>query len=159
LRRAMRGRLRFDLSGTHAFAVHGFAGTVTSTVVLHLAKARRQSAAGFSPPTKVRRIRSVTQRLSLFRVAGQLTPAVPGSTNPLIGGLADSCGLTGTLRLAPRVGPSTAFLTATGPASRPYQDFLAALGLSGTGRSNGIRANALVVWPTPGQIQATLSQA
>jgi hypothetical protein len=40
--RLLRGRMVLDLSGTGTFSVHGFAGTITSTLAMNLGKPRSQ---------------------------------------------------------------------------------------------------------------------
>ena len=80
---------------------------------------------------------------------GGLSATVQGTTDPIVCGLLDSCGLSGTLSLGGGVRGTV------GPGDRervrragPYGDFLAALGLSRSGRARGI---ARVRRPSPGR--------
>lgn len=147
LARLLRGGVALDLSGSRTFASHGFAGTINSTITLKLGKARPQSVnASFPPGVKTHRVRTVIEHLNLVHVRGDLGATVRGTGNPIVCGLLDSCELRGNLTLT---GPShdvSAQLIATGPARRPYADFLAALGLSRTGRARGIGVFGTVDW-------------
>jgi hypothetical protein len=157
--KALRGRTAIDLSGTGTFAAHGFAGTISSTVVLRLGRPGPSSSSGSPPPpgVKTQRMRIVTEHLSVVRLAGGLGAAIRGSADPIICGLLDTCGLSGTLSLAPvRHGASVQVL-AVGPASRPYRDFLTALGLARGGRARGISVGMFV--NVMGGVQAETNQA
>jgi hypothetical protein len=157
---ALRGRTSLDLSGTRAFAVHGFAGTITSTLVLNLGMASQQSTSSssiFPPGVKTQRLRIVTERLSLVRVQGGLSAAASGTADPIVCRLLDTCGLTGTLTLAPAAPDFNADVIAQGPASRPYRDFLTAVGLARSGRPQGISVGVSV--DLFGHVGAEMSQA
>ena len=143
---------------TRFFASHGFAGTIDSTLRLKLARPSSQPQNGnFPPGIKTQRVRTVIEQLSLVRVRGGLTATVRGAGNPIVCGLLDSCGLSETLSLAGPLRGASGELIATGPARRPYADFLAALGLSRTGRGRGIAVSGTVGWAQP--VQAEMSQA
>jgi hypothetical protein len=158
LARLLRGRMTLDLRGTRTFASHGFAGTVTSTLTMKLGRPQSQSGnASFPPGIKTRRVRTVTEQLTLVRVRGGLTAAVSGTSNPIVCGLLDSCGLSETLSLGGGLRGPSASVSATGPARRPYADFLAALGLSRSGRSRGIGVLGSVSWL--GNVRAVMRQA
>lgn len=147
LTRLLRGGVALDWSGSRTFAIHGFAGTINSTITLKLGKPRAQSVnANFPPGLKTHRVRTVIEHLSLVRVRGGLGATVLGTGNPIVCGLLDSCGLRGTLSLTGASRDVSAQLIATGPARRPYADFLAALGLSRTGRARGIGVFGTVDW-------------
>lgn len=158
--RALRGGTVLDLSDTRAFAVHGFAGTIDSSLVIRLGRPQPGSSSSgpsFPPGIKVQRIRTVTEQLSLVRVNGQLTAAVQGTTDPIVCRLLDTCGLSGTLSLG-RVGKgANAQVVAVGPANRPYRDFLTALQLTRGGNSRGIQM-AMFVSLTAG-VRADVGQA
>jgi hypothetical protein len=158
--RALRGRTSLDLSGTRTFAVHGFAGTISSTLVLTLAKPSPQSTSAspsFPQGIKTQQTRILTERLRLVRVQGGLSAAVSGTSDPIVCRLLDTCGLTGTLTLAPAVNDFNAEVVAQGPASRPYSDFLTAVGLARSGRSRGISVGVIV--NLIGDVRAETSQA
>jgi hypothetical protein len=158
LARFLRGRMTLDLSGTRTFASHGFAGTVTSTLTMKLGRPQSQSGkASFPPGIKTRRVRTVTEQLTLVRVRGGLTGTVSGTSNPIVCGLLDSCGLSETLSLGSGMRGASASVSATGPARRPYADFLAALGLSRSGRSRGIGVFGSVSWLA--NIRVVMTQA
>jgi len=158
-RAALHGRTTLDLSGTRTYAAHGFAGTITSTLVLRLGNPTRSasSAPAFPPGLKTQRVRTVTEHLDLTRVAGGVTAAVQGTADPIVCRLLDTCGMSGTLSLAPVKRGATAEVLAMGPASRPYGDFLAALGLNPSGRSRGI--TVLLTVSLDGYVSAGLNQS
>ena len=156
--KALRGRTVLDFSGDRAFAVHGFAGTVSSTVAIKLgrpAPGSSSSGTNFPPGIKTRRVRNVTERLSLVRVARRLGVAVRGTADPIVCRLLDTCGLSGTLSLG-RFGHGGAQVLATGPASRPYRDFLTALGLTRSGDARGISVAVFV--DLLGDVRADVTQ-
>lgn len=158
LKRLARGRMTVNLSGTSSFAAHGFAGTVTSTLVLHLGKSQsNNSQAQFPPGVKTTRTRIVTEPLTLARVTGDLSATIQGVANPLVCRLLDSCGLTGTIGFGQTARDFTGSVIATGPASRPEQDFRAALGLS-AGNPRGIQVVMIGDW-MQGPVTASLTQS
>lgn len=153
---APRGHTTIDLSGTHSFATHGFAGTVSSTLVVRLGKPQREPQNPPLPPgIGIRRERIVFETLRLTGVGGRISEDVLGSTDPVVCRLLDSCGAAGTLTVAPRLTPgASAEIAATGPASRPYRDFLTALGLSRAGQASGISVGGAVGLPSGGAVTA-----
>lgn len=160
LKAASRGETSIDLSGSQPFATHGFAGTVDSTLVLKLGRPQSSPVRPVFPPgIKTRRVRTVIEHLQVIRAVGRLGAAVQGTSNPIVCGLLDSCGLSGTLSLGTGPGPSTGELIATGPASRPYADFLAALGLSRSGNRRGIGVEGEVELASADTVSAALSQS
>jgi hypothetical protein len=151
--------MSLDLSGTRAFAGHGFSGTISSTLVLKLGKPSSQASGGpsFPPGIKTQRTRIVTERLSQVRVQGGLSAAISGTADPIICRLLDTCGLTGTLILSPAAHGLSSEVIATGPAGRPYSDFLTALGLTVGGQPRGIQVSVFVT--LKGQVRTAVSQA
>jgi hypothetical protein len=134
-----RGEESINLAASSPFASHGFAGTLDSTLRLKLGRPQSNSVKPTFPPgIKTQPVRTVIEHLALVRVGGGLSASVQGTDDPIVCGLLDSCGLTGTLTLGVPSHGSAGTLSATGPASRPYVDFLAALGLSRTGNRRGI---------------------
>jgi hypothetical protein len=160
LQAALHGRTVVSLQASNPFASHGFAGTVSSTLVLTLGKpSRPASGTHFPPGIKTERMRVVTERLSVARLAGQLTGSVQGTADPTVCRLLDSCGMSGTLGLTlPGAGGADAELIATGPASLPYGDFLTALGQIRGGARHGITVAGSVAWTNSGRINANLTQ-
>jgi hypothetical protein len=163
VRSLLRGNARLNLSGNRAFAAHGFAGTVSSTIVLTLGRPSTQklsnSVSGFPKGVKTQRMRQVTESLSLVHAAGSLAAAVSGATDPDICQLLDSCGLHGTFALTPNLRGADAQLTATGPATRPYRDFLTALGLAQGGRASGIDVVGGIFSSKSGSVAEDLTQS
>jgi hypothetical protein len=153
---ALRGHATIHLSGTHSFATHGFAGTVSSTLVVRLGKPQREPQNPPLPPRiGIRRERIVFEALRLTGVGGRVSEDVLGSTDPVVCRLLDSCGAAGTLTVAPLLTPgATAEIAATGPASRPYRDFLTALGLSRAGQASGISVGGAIALPSGGEVTA-----
>lgn len=158
LKQIARGRMTVNLGGTGTFAAHGFAGTVNSTLTLALGKpSKNSSQAVFPPGIKTTRIRTVSERLTLTRTAGDLSATIQGVANPLVCRLLDSCGLAGTIGFGPAAHEFTGEVLASGPAARPYRDFLAALGLS-AGNPSGISLDVGGNWMT-GPATAELNQS
>ncbi len=155
----LRGHATIDLSGTHAFSTHGFAGTVSSTLVVSLGRPQPQPQNPPLPPgIRMERERIVFQTLRLTGVGGQISEDVLGSTDPVVCRLLDSCGAAGTLTVAPLLSRgATAEVAAQGPASRPYRDFLTALGLSRAGRASGIQVGGAIGLPAGGEVTADFS--
>jgi hypothetical protein len=155
LARLLHGRTVLNLSGARTFASHGFAGTLTSTLTMQLG--RPQSEGGRPPGAKTQPTRTVTEHLSLVQVRGQLSAAFSATANPIVCGLLDSCGASGTLTLEDTPRQISAEVIASAPASRPYRDFLTALGLSRSGHARGIAVVMIVGWQA--NVVATRSQA
>jgi hypothetical protein len=156
IRSALRGHQRIDLSGVSSFAAGGFAGTVSSTLVLQLGDAHGNSPSGSSPGG--RRLRVVTESLTLLHMTGVISAQVRDSADSNICALLDSCGVRGAITIQPRPGRSQGGLTAFGPAIRPYRDFLAALGLSRVGNPGGISVTGGIGWKSGGTLQSDLTQ-
>lgn len=158
----LRGRSTVSLRGTRSFATHGFAGTVSSTITLALGKPQTVSPGSSKPffpkGIKTQRTRTVTEQLSLEHTSGALSASIQGTASAAICGLLDSCGLSGTLTLTPQPLQSAGELYASGPATRPYRDFLAALGLSRGGNPRGIQVLGDVEWVDGGTAAEDLSQ-
>jgi hypothetical protein len=149
----LRGERRIDLRRVRAFATHGFAGTVTSTVTLRLGKPRNAGnggGGGFPSGVKTVRTRIVTERLSLVRLRGTVTESFHGSPNADVCALLDSCGALGTITLRPTSHAPTAQLIASGPARLRYRDFLVALGVLPGSPTPGIGVDGSVTWDDNG---------
>ena len=157
--RALRGRTTLDFSGRRAFAAHGFAGTISSTLAVTLGRPSTESPSNpnFPPGIKTQRTRTVTEQLRLVRVDGGLSLAIHGTENPIVCRLLDTCGLGGTVSLPAGPREVSAQVVAQGLASRPYSDFLTALGVSTSGHAGGISVAVFVNWI--GEVRAGMSQA
>ncbi len=152
-----RGRLRLDFRGQRRFAARGFAGTITSSLVVTLGRAH--PAHTVRPNGPGQRFRDVSEPMTVSAATGSLTATVSGTPNPDVCVLLDSCGVKGTLTIAPRPAAGRGALVASGPATRPYVDFLTALGLSRAGRPAGIVVTGEVTWSDAGTVAAALHQA
>jgi hypothetical protein len=158
--RLTAGNLRLDFRTQRSFTAHGLAGTLTSTVVVTLGRPRSQPVSpSFPPGIKTQRLRFVSEPLRLTAASGTLTASVTGTRNAELCVLLDTCGLAGTLSFSPKVVDSIGELVATGPAKRPYRDFLTALGLSSTGHSAGIEVNGILTWDDSGTVAESLRQS
>jgi hypothetical protein len=154
------GNLRLDFRARRDFSAHGFAGTVTSTVVVTLGRPRVQPLNLTVPPgIKTQRMRIVSEPLRLIGISGSLTASVSGTRNADLCVLLDACGLVGTLTFTPNAAAPLGELDAIGPAKRPYRDFLASLGLSSAGRSAGIDVAGTLTWSDVGTVLASLRQS
>jgi hypothetical protein len=154
--------LRVDASGTKTFAEHGFAGTLSSTMVITVGATRAlpQSVAPPKgvPPVRYRRFRIVTVPIVGARAAGTLTARVTGTANTDVCVLLDACGVTGTLTVTPSPGTPSGNLSAQAPASRPLRDVLTALGLATGGNIRGIGVLGEITWPEKGTTTADVVQ-
>lgn len=157
----LRGHRQLSLSGDGSIVQGGFSDRVSSTIVLHLGKPSRVRLGRTSFPRGIntKRTRLVTQKLKLIRAAGTLRALVHGTPDANVCVLLDSCGLAGTITLAPRPVQATGELIATGTATRPYRDFLAALGRSTAGDPRGIGVVGDIGWNTGGSIISDLTQS
>jgi hypothetical protein len=160
LRTVLRGASTIDLSANRPFATDGFAGTLVSTLALELGRPQSNPAQPTFPPgIKTQRVRTVIEHLGLVRADGNLSAAIQGTGDPIVCGLLDSCGLTGTLTLGVASHGPAGTLIATGPASRPYADFLAALGLSRAGNRRGIQVGGGIDVGPAATVTAELNQS
>ncbi len=154
-----RGRRAVPLSGTWSFAAGGFAGTVESNLTMALGKPVAQPSSAsphFPGGIKTQRDREVTETLTLVRGAGNLSLALNG--DPSACQFLDSCGIQGTLNGAFSPTGGTASLFVLGPATRPYADFLAALGLSRRGNPRGLHVDGTVAWQDSGTVMAQVAR-
>ncbi len=135
---ALHGRATVDLSGTRGFRSRDFTGDVSSSLVLRLGRPRTSPVNAPLPGPRGPLTRSVDDFYRLQSLRGGLTVGLRASSDPTVCGALDACGVAGAIAIAARSAPrSNILLDATGPAKRPYQDFLAALG-HGRGDPRGI---------------------
>ena len=162
LRSVLRGQTTLSLARHASFAAHGLAGTVTSTIGMHLGGVQNvsssSSSTSFPPGIKTERVRMVVQELSAVAARGTLTALISGTSDATECELLDSCGISGTLTLAPRFAAMSGTLLAQGPAKRPYRDFLTALGVARDGNPHGIRVFGDVGWSPGGTATVDLTQ-
>jgi hypothetical protein len=151
-----RGRRQISLAVSHPLKAHGFVGSITSTIVLHLGRPgrpRTENNTASAGKTKPGREIDVTYRASL---SGSVVEEIRGAANPLECGPVGSCGLTGTITLAPHV-TASARLTVDASAATPYREALAAAGL-GPGSPGGVTGLGIVEWSGGGSVTSDLSQ-
>ena len=149
----LRGHRTVDLSGSWSFSRGGFAGTIDSTLKLILGAPSTQrgiSNPGFRRAVKTRRMRQLIESLDVTGGQGETTLGLAG--DPATCEFLDSCQARGTLtaNLNPQHGAGSLFVL--GPASRPYRDFLAALGLSRRGNPHGLLLGGSVAWAEGGSL-------
>jgi hypothetical protein len=128
------GQIGVSLASSSDFAVHGLAGTVTSTIQLSLGRAdtQRASNGASSPQAKVRTVQVEYRAQVNGSVLGR-THGDPTSCAPL-----GSCGANGTFALRVHSRPGKLLLFAFAGSRRPLRDELAALGLRKHGNPRGI---------------------
>ena len=129
------GRTGVSLASSSDFAVHGLAGTVTSTVQLRLGRpeTRRQSTGGSSSSQPKSRVVEIDYPARLTGSALIHTNGDPSSCT-----LLGSCGANGTFALQVHSTPGTLRIFAFTASRRPLRDQLAALGLGKRGNPRGI---------------------
>lgn len=129
------GRTGVSLASSSEFAVHGLAGTVTSTVQLRLGRpdTRRQSPGGSSSKQPKSRLVEIDYPARLNASALIHTHGDPSSCAAL-----GSCGANGTFALQVHGTPGTLRIFAFATSRRPLRDQLAALGLRKRGNPRGI---------------------
>jgi hypothetical protein len=151
-----RGRVTISLAASHPLKAHGFVGSITSTIVLHLGRPGRTRTENDSAPrsaTKPGREIDVTYRATLN---GRVVEEIRGVADPLECGPLGSCGLTGTTTLTPHV-TASAHLIVDAKASTPHRELLAAAGL-GPGSAGGLAGFGVLRWRGGGNVTSDLSQ-
>lgn len=130
------GRVGVSLASSADFAVHGLAGTVTSTVQLSLGRPTTQRVPdlGSSPGRSKARTVVVSYRAHLEGSVVTRIHGDPSSCAPL-----GSCGANGAFALSVHSTPGTLVFGAITRARRPVRDVLTALGLRNDGNPRGIQ--------------------
>jgi len=153
-----RGHRRIDLGGTRSFAAGGFAGTLSSTLALHLGGTSLSPR--WTPPRgRTVAVRVVSAPLRVTGATGMLGSTFAGAGEPDACAPLDSCGLRGALTVRPRPVQADGELMAVGPGRRPLRDFLKALGLGRRGRVRGIQAFGEITWQHGGTLATEVAQA
>ncbi len=94
------GATRIDLSGTAAFAAHGFRGSVRSTIVLHVARLRGQAQQTRTPRVPLSEAdRVITLGYRVMRVSGAV--AIKATGNPSTCEAFAACGLSAAMTVQP----------------------------------------------------------
>jgi hypothetical protein len=156
VRLALRGHRQVDLGEIRSFAANGLAGTVSSTIVLHLGETFSVGRGGGSSGGE--RYRLVTAPLTLVKASGSISAQLRGTADRDVCVLLDSCGTQGTITVHPQPQRGQGQLTAYGPARLPYRDFLAALGLGRHANANGIVVQGVISWDSGGILQTDIAQ-
>jgi hypothetical protein len=138
----LRGHTSVPISASTTFASGGFAGTVSSSLVVALG---RPGAAQRARNLRVPGIREV-QVLYRATVSGSIVEDISGAGDAGTCAPLGSCGLSGTVTLAPHATGVAATLNALGSARTTDADLLAAVGLSTHGRARGILSTGGVTW-------------
>lgn len=154
-----RGHRRIDLGGTRSFAAGGFAGTLSSTLALHLGGTTSLSPRQTPPRGRTVAVRVVSAPLRVTGATGMLGSTFAGAGEPDACAPLDSCGLRGALTVRPRPVQADGELMAVGPGRRPLRDFLKALGLGRRGRVRGIQAFGEITWQHGGTLATEVAQA
>jgi hypothetical protein len=145
-----RGRATVGLAAQRSFAGHGFAGTVSSSLVLRLG--RPHSATSHAPPPDAfpqHSVRMLTASYRIERVTGRVRVGFQGESELARCEPLDACGLTGTVDLVTSARSGTAYLSAFGSGSLPRSRFRAALGLT-AGSARGVTVSGGGDWSGPG---------
>jgi hypothetical protein len=129
------GRAAVDLASSADFAVHGLAGTVTSTVELSLGRPRTQRFSDSGSSSKQPTVRTVVLSYRAH-LDGSIVTHIHG--DPSSCAALGSCGADGTFALRVHSTPGTLALGTVTRARRPLRDVLTALGLRKDGNPRGI---------------------
>jgi hypothetical protein len=150
------GRSTVSLVGSRPLASHGFTGSITSTLVLHIGRSGKPRTEGNTAPRHGRAGRqiNVTYRATL---SGTIVEEVRGAADPLVCRALGSCGLTGTITLTPPAAATTAHLTVDARATTPRRELLAAAGL-GPGSPGPVRGFGFLGGRAGGTLVANLRQ-
>jgi hypothetical protein len=164
-RELRRGRITLDYTADRSFATSGLAGTLHSDVTVRLGAARRldlrspQGGAG-EPPFPTRRRRHLEVAYRIERVSGQAVTSVGGLTDPDLCGPLDSCGLLGTVTVAPRATDGSLFVDASAAAGRSDRDLRRAVGLAPGPPPSGITVFGGGSWDSDfGTVTSSLTRA
>jgi hypothetical protein len=137
-----RGLVSVPILAARSFSADGFAGTVTSDVVFHLARPGRTTRVRAQSVGKPRRALEVSYHATLTgSVVEQITGGPSAACEPL-----GACGLTGTLTLHPPTARGTGQINAAAPAGRPAPSLLDAAGFGVHGALSGISIWGQASW-------------
>jgi hypothetical protein len=148
-RALLHGHRNLDYSAERPFAAHGLAGTLRSTLVLHVVGGQDVLADQTGQPpgrTRIRRTRYLDLTYRIERVSGQVVTGVSGLADPDLCGPFDACGLLGSVTVAPSASSGGALLEATASARHSRLDLRRAVGLAPGRRAKGISTFGYVSW-------------
>jgi hypothetical protein len=151
----LRGRRAVSFAASHGFASHGFAGTVESTLTVSLGRPGRTSVTATRDHSLPFRQIQVLYRATL---SGSIVEHIAGSADPAICTPLGSCGISGTVTLAPHGTDVPASINAVASARTPLRNLLTAVGVSTGGQTKGIVTTGVVTWDG-GLATASLDQA
>jgi hypothetical protein len=134
--------------GSHDFSAAGLAGTVTSSLVLHVGRMRRdaQSQSPHLPGVKnvKRTLRELDVDYRVVHVSGSLGATLRGAPSGSCE-LLDSCDTTGTVSLTPGADRATASLNAISETRGVhFRDLRHALGLARGGAASGVHPSGSI---------------
>jgi hypothetical protein len=162
-RQLRHGHRVLDFSTERPFSGHGFAGTLRSSVKLHIGRAEHLGASSLQgvpePPGRTVRRRRLEVAYRIERVSGQVATSISGLADPDLCGPLDSCGLLGTMTTAPHASSGQAFIQATAPIRRSRHDLRQALGLAPGTPPRGISTSGGGFWGQAGTVTSSLSRA
>ncbi|MFL5862278.1 MAG: hypothetical protein ACJ780_16145, partial [Solirubrobacteraceae bacterium] len=141
-----RGRVSVRIAATRSFSADGFAGTVTSNVVIRLAEPGRMTKVRSTSTSRPRQALKLSYHATL---AGSVVEQITGGPATACGPL-DACGVTGTVTIHPSTVGGNAQITAASAAGRPPPSLDAAAGLGDTGSQPGVSIFGQAAWPRGG---------
>jgi hypothetical protein len=153
-----RGGSRLDLSAHGAFASHGLAGELDSTVVLTLGRGRHQNLIPPHLRFKRRRMRVLDVSYALEQLSGQVAVDFAAGSQPALCDALDACDLSGTVALAPVASSGDAHLFAEVPERVSALALLQRTGLVNGRAGKPVPLLGLVGWKGSGAITATTSR-
>jgi hypothetical protein len=138
------GHRTVDFAADRTFASHGLAGTVHSTIALHLGNGQdlREST---GPPSGIRR-RSLEVSYRIERVSGRVLTGFAGLADPDFCGPLDACGLTGLVTLTPQASSGAAIIGASASLRHRPSELRRAIGLSPGPRPHGVDTFGYAAW-------------
>jgi hypothetical protein len=148
-----------DLSTIRPFSSAGFAGTLRSTLVLRLGRARRPHFSDEPPDFgKPHRVRDTEVSYRVKSVTGSVGFAFSGLGDPAQCLALDACGETGSVTLSPAASAGTFVLDVETPASRPRRDIRTLFGIARGGDPRGLVAGGYGAWTSrAGAVNASFS--
>jgi hypothetical protein len=157
-----RGKRTLDFGAQRPFTAGALSGTVTSTLALHLGAARHQPTHTAVPKgVRVRQVRrrEVTVGFAVERLTGTVPVDLAGATSDALCAPLDTCGLAGTLTVAPATAGGTGDLFADASATRTSRAVRAALGVAPGPPAPGLHPAGAVSFKGPrGTLSAQLER-
>ncbi len=149
-----RGGSVVSLTASRGFAAHGFAGTIQSTIVLHLGRFGNATQLTNAQPRKGKRYRELVASYRA-QLSGSVVEHVTGDPHPGICGPLGSCGVSGTLTLRPHVQAGEADMYFYARGSVAPARLLATVGL-GHARPPSVSGTGFFNWGQGGVAETAL---